>query len=153
MCEQCMAETIDIGEIVPGWFLCRATQDGWMMKAGDYGLIQCNDPDFIIPAKFKPIPDSTFNMSDEEINNLPTDGIFTDGFFDLFEDILPYLRGSLSTCGSLYEACKEDGYNVKEHGICIEMWLIHKMGEAIVEFEGKYPNGLPEGWDERYKDV
>ena len=57
MCEQYLARAIDVvdGEFIPGWFLVMATCDGSnVMKRGDYGLGQINDPDFVIPAILKP---------------------------------------------------------------------------------------------------
>jgi hypothetical protein len=53
MCIGCLAEEECIGEIIPGWYLGRAHKDykdenlDW--KIGTFGVIRCNDPDFIIP--------------------------------------------------------------------------------------------------------
>lgn len=48
MCVQCTAETVNYGEFAPGWYLVRATKtDPDSMDAGDWGLVECNDPAII----------------------------------------------------------------------------------------------------------
>ena len=44
MCEQCLVNPLYFGEVLPGWYLIRARRDGDIMKVGDWGMIQCNDP-------------------------------------------------------------------------------------------------------------
>ena len=47
MCEQCCAKTESYGEVFPGWVLVRATVNGMEMRAGQWGLVQFDDPLFI----------------------------------------------------------------------------------------------------------
>lgn len=47
MCEMCQAKTESYLSPIPGWTLVRATVDGDMMKAGEWGLVRSNDPEFI----------------------------------------------------------------------------------------------------------
>jgi hypothetical protein len=47
MCEQCLVNPLYFGEVFPGWFLIRARRDGDLMKVGDWGLLECNDPSII----------------------------------------------------------------------------------------------------------
>jgi len=147
MCEQCMAKTVHItdgeflpGEFLPGWFLVQATCDsGYKMRNGDYGLVQCNDPAFIIPSNLKPIPDPSFGLSDEQVNAMSKEEIKTlDSFHDLVDIISKFLVADyLIVSYDLVVACKEAGWNPEVHGWRIECWLTHKMGEAIVKFEQK----------------
>ena len=65
MCEQCTAKAVGFGSPLPGWYLVRATTDGWMMKDQDWGLVRCNDPDFYWDVT--PIPDPYKGMTDEEV--------------------------------------------------------------------------------------
>lgn len=52
MCEQCEAATVyyskneDADKFLGHWSLIRATKDGMFMENGDWGLLECNDPDF-----------------------------------------------------------------------------------------------------------
>lgn len=154
MCEQCSAETETICEdLLPGWALVVATKDGDMMKAGDYGLIEINDPTFIISKDFKPVPDFTYDMSDEEFDNLSEDEytrwvdismvyrnigldlmcdpetghrLVSDGAKAGYELNLP--NRDLETYGST---------DAMAGGIEFNYWLIHKMGLAIQEYEAK----------------
>jgi hypothetical protein len=56
MCEQCAAATIDIAEFAPDWRLIRATRDGSLMKAGQYGLVDGDDPSFVLSVTPQPAP-------------------------------------------------------------------------------------------------
>jgi hypothetical protein len=56
MCEQCEAATVDIGEVVPGFYLVRATRKGHLMLPGQYGLVEQNDPSFFWSSSMTPDP-------------------------------------------------------------------------------------------------
>jgi len=153
MCEQCQAETIDIGEIGPGWLLCVATKDGDMMKKGDYGFIRCNNPDFIIPASLKPFPNPFQDYTDEQLDNLTDEenDKFCD-FYELEEKLRPHLKCDFETAYELVVAGKEIGWDEKKDG-CFAIWFIHQVGKAVADFDKKYPNGFPEELFSRYKSI
>ena len=84
MCEQCVAQTVLYGEVVPGFYLVRATVDGGTMKAGDWGLVECNDPFFIWSGEI--IADPTEGMTDEEMNAIDNDDAVHNALEDRFTD-------------------------------------------------------------------
>lgn len=139
MCEQCCASTICIGELVPGWFLVLATKDGAVMKAGNYGLLRINDPDFIFTVK--PVKDKFYHLSDEEINHLPLVDFLsnTRKLGEVHYSIYDSLKCSPEIGYKLYCSCIKTGY--KEDDDTLEYWLINKMGQMIEEWElsGKIP--------------
>ena len=139
MCEQCLANAIEImEEFLPGWCLVMATTDGHAMMKGDYGLVRCNDPDFVIPIDLKPIPDPAFDFSDEQINVMSKEEFQkVEAFTDLVAGISGMLITDPVTGYELVSACKEAGWDPKIHGWRIEYWLTHQMGKAIAEFEGR----------------
>ena len=72
MCEQCVARTNSWGEILPGFALLRATAEGDQMSKGNWGLVQCNDPDFVWGMTPKPNPfygvdDAALDENQQEI--------------------------------------------------------------------------------------
>jgi len=56
VCEQCSAATETLLEAVPGFKLVQATVDGCSMKAGEYGLVESNDPCMIFAVRPRPCP-------------------------------------------------------------------------------------------------
>ena len=150
MCEQCLARVIDIasGEFIPDWFLVMATCDGSnIMKRGDYGLGQINDPDFVIPAALKPTVDPVFDLTDEQIDAMSEEeDEKMEVFHDLVDSISKHLFADPITGYELVTACKAAGWDPEKHGWDLAYWLTHKMGEAIAKFEQKeWPDG-PTEW-------
>lgn len=127
MCEQCLVNPLMFGEVLPGWYLMRARRKSSMMEVGDWGLVRCNDPDFVWSTS--PIPDPTFGLTDDQINSLP-DGITKEFNLrcDKFEEELyvPAYIGYL-----LVEAGRKVGYNQEEHG-AFAYWLFHYLGHHIM---------------------
>lgn len=132
MCEQCLAKAENLGEPIPGFFLVYATQDGSYMKAGQYGLVEMNDPFLIFD--MKPTPDPSEGMSDEEINQLRQSEMSTmmdwlemaRSFEDIFE-VGPKLGYRF------VNACKKSGYKDEDGSVTI--WFFHKAGEMLEKSE------------------
>lgn len=126
MCLQCICQAEPLGEIVPGLLLTRATKDsshGW--KAGQFGLVRCNDPDLVWTTI--PIPDPMEGMTDEQIEALPHDQAL-----DWCSEAAKFkdeVKGQLdmNTTLQIAERCIAAGYNSKEDGF-LEYWLFHRMG-------------------------
>jgi len=47
MCEQCLVNPLEFGEVFPGFWLMRARRDGDSWKKGQWGLVECNDPTYV----------------------------------------------------------------------------------------------------------
>lgn len=64
MCEQCLVNPLYWYNVIPGYTLIRAQRDGSFMKAGQWGLVECNDPTYVWDDE--PWPHPTFGMTDDE---------------------------------------------------------------------------------------
>lgn len=64
MCDQCNADPLSYGEVIPGWILMRARRDGIRWRKDDWGLVCSNDPTFTWTSTPTPCP--LFCMPDEE---------------------------------------------------------------------------------------
>jgi hypothetical protein len=124
-----MAETKTYGEVLPCWWLVQATKDGHEMKAGDYGLVVCNDPDYIWSGT--PRKDPSFGMTDEEFDNMSDDvGREWDDFMDYVDELRKHFNSDPMTGYSLVTAAKEAGWDRETHGFLL-VWLSHRMAEVI----------------------
>lgn len=118
MCEQCCAETETYLSPIPGWWFVRATVDGMIMKAGDWGLVRCNDPDFVWD--FIPWPE-------------PEEGIDEQLESDWFEDWIRFdqaLECRPEIGWELVNACIKAGYDPKNDG-AVGAWLFNHLGEWL----------------------
>jgi hypothetical protein len=116
MCEQCSAKTVyyvheDTNNVLPGYILVRATQDGWEMKKDDWGLVKSNDPDFIWSTT--PVCDPDDGLTDEQIETLQND---QSGRYVEYEKALNNLkwslnRGCFNYCVRLGDAMQKAGWN------------------------------------------
>lgn len=61
MCEQCVAATVTIGEVVPGFYLVRATRAGAVMLPGQYGLVEQNDPFYVFSSAMTAEPGDDYD--------------------------------------------------------------------------------------------
>jgi hypothetical protein len=121
-----------VKNVLPGYYLKIAVKDHQDWPKGWYGLVQCNDPDFVW--KGKPKLDPTFHMSDKEQEALPDDSpIWNDvnKFFKFIESIEPNFECDPIMGYQLVEACKKAGYDEKKHGLRVIAWLSHHMAEKI----------------------
>ena len=118
MCEQCVANAHGWIEILPGWQLCRAHKNGNDMKAGQWGLLTCNDPSLIL-------------VTDPRTNE--------------HEDCCAYemftgLGGVQVYSGiwfSVLKAAKIAGYSDNDGSL--ESWLMERICKLVKEHLGKVP--------------
>lgn len=151
MCEQCDAKTdLYVGprgeSILPGYFLVRATQDGRFMKKGDWGLGQCNDPDYWW--KNTPVEDPDFGLTDEEIDKTSETQSHNERygvFYEAAHNIEDALNGRTTEmnllekhnlpcfeeAGLLWEAAKKVGYDPERDGYRFSFWLCHHIATFL----------------------
>lgn len=154
MCEQCEAQALMWnGEVVPGYRLIQAQKDGMYMKAGWYGLVECNDPDFIFSAN--PTKEPCADLSDEAWEQISAEmQQAEDDWIDKvheFEHQLtidpryyetgkkadgtpwksPYVGVDIRTSYQLYRACLKAGYHPHKHGSNVYAWLFHRIAEHM----------------------
>ena len=132
MCEQCNAKTIiyvkeNTNYVLPGYILVRATQDGREMKKGDWGLVDCNDPDFIWSVT--PVCDPDDELTDEQIDALPED------CYQAYEKASKNLhdaldKGCFDYCARLGEAMRKAGWNPDNDGIGA-FWLCNHIAKFL----------------------
>lgn len=140
MCEQCNAATsmfalsLENQEVLPGYYLVRATRDANILKKDDWGLVCCNDPDFVWSVT--PKPDKFWGMSDEVLDLLP-DSEQTSmcdweakthefGSQILTSMVRNQHSGFFKTIQVLQAACQAKGWNSEEASM--ERWLFHYLG-------------------------
>lgn len=133
MCEQCAAKTLSWA-CLPGWALVFARIDGNMLKAGQWGLLRCNDPDVIFNTR--PM------MDPEDSEALP--GVKAREISEWDEQARNFdheLKLSPEAGVALIEAAKQAGYGLMSVSIdsdgsrAIEKnfseWLFHRLGAVI----------------------
>jgi hypothetical protein len=116
MCEQCVAEAVQHGEVLPGWVLIRASRDGNLMKAGQWGLVSGNDPDYVWSATPRPEPpcqDPQWSAWSEEARH--------------FEEAL---RADPPTGYLLYAAARQAGFIPEGR---FAFWLFGRLGRHLSE--------------------
>jgi len=136
MCLQCSAKArVVVKDIIPGYTLMRATKGcekivgapAW--PKGWYGLVQCNDPDFIWEGK--PIADPTEGLTGDQINALP-EAPFS-RFHYLCEAIEKQFVTDPMTGYQFVQACKKAGYKPKRDGLNVVMWFVGYAGKKLKE--------------------
>lgn len=138
MCEQCIAETEFYGEVLPGYYLTRATKDGWWLKAGDWCLVICNDPEFSFHTM--PIKDPFDGMTDEQVDATSKEEMKRfDDFVEVCNTIGVEIAQSvlnkepfwaLHIYGKLYVAMEKAGFSSEKDGDPT-MWLCHRIAAFI----------------------
>lgn len=132
MCLQCAVNAVSYGEVLPGWYLARATNDRapeeW--PKDHWGLIRINDPDFVWEST--PTVDPYHGMTDNEINSAAAADISCrdDKYHadvNMFEEALVC---DPETGYKLVEAAKAAGWDSWRHGR-FAWWLFHRMGRII----------------------
>lgn len=123
MCEQCTADTEDFGEVVPSWRLCRARKTGNFMKAGDWGLVDFDNPDFYW--KSTPVLDPTFE--NDAAYDDPAQDEAIENFLEVADELDACFKCYPLTGYALVTACLEAGWDRKKHGCRLECFLVHRM--------------------------
>ena len=79
MCMQCVVDAlVVIEDILPGYALMISTKDDPRWPKGSFGLVYCNDPDFVWAGE--PPRDPFYGMSDVQIEAVPEDDELWDQF-------------------------------------------------------------------------
>lgn len=129
MCEQCSAATITYGEIVPGFWLVRATQQGNTMVLGDWGLVESNDPHFVWQGDI--VPDPTEGLSDEDLETMtPEQEQAEKLFYDNFEAIR-FMDLPVSAGWRLVQAGIQAGYQPEKIAGDFPYWLYCRMAKLV----------------------
>lgn len=131
MCMQCCTDAVvyatkDDREVLPGWYLTQAQKDyfdDW--KTGEWGLVQCNDPDFIWAGKLfeqheGPNDDGEpWGEYDESLSNL----------------VCSLEYGSMYAHLAIYAAAKSAGFKEKEEGFFniyeFATWLMDRLAKWV----------------------
>lgn len=128
MCIQCVVESVHYGEVMPGWHIHRATKHDEEWPQNHWGLVRCNNPDFIWESE--PMLDPYHGLSDDEINmqTLAGNPLFKewDKRSDEFRDAL---FCDPKTGHQLVEDAKAAGYTEADGNL--SDWLFHRMGRVI----------------------
>ncbi len=114
MCLQCEVDAqCVLREIIPGYQLYISIKDHEEWPKGQYGLVRCNDPDFVFA-----IPKDR----DDE-------GEWYD--FILYEFLMEPLTGY-----NFVSACMAAGWNQKEHGD-VAIWFVERILERLKKNESQ----------------
>ena len=141
MCLQCDTDPINYGELLPGWALMKATKTSTFneWKQDEYGLVRCNDPDFIFTCQ--PMENPYSGLSDEEVDlKLKEDEAISGSYFEFLDkasDLEASLKGNIQQSVELWEAATKAGFNGE---MCIDEWLLDKMARLIAA----NPDGIQE---------
>jgi len=133
MCEQCLAKTVmyvgpDKQEVLPDYFLVRATQDGSIMKKDDWGIVKSNSPDYIW--SITPVSDPCDGLSEEQEDALPQDSF--EEFYKAVENLEEALDSGGFDCAiHLGRSMTAAGYNPEIHGYRSAYWLCNHLAKFL----------------------
>lgn len=126
----CYGDEVVYSNVVPGWCLVQLvnipsgiepfTVNGFVMGEGDFGLTNCNDPDFVfsMPPLPEPVEADTYPWSVEEKL-----------FYERLDHYRDRLHGRVDSCYKLVKACIKAGYN--EADGYLACWLMPKMYDSL----------------------
>lgn len=120
MCEQCVTEATDHGEVLPGWILIRATRDGNIMQADQWGLVSGNDPDYFWSVTPRPEP----HEQSAEWSAWSREAL----------EFEKALMADPATGYLLHSAAGQAGY-VPEGGSRFGFWLFRRLGDHLAKRE------------------
>ncbi|MBC8737358.1 hypothetical protein F6X40_11140 [Paraburkholderia sp. UCT31] len=114
----------------------KAQKSGREWKAGQYGLVEMNDPTIVFDGPLAADPGR--GMSDDELNALfdqpGEDGqcfrSLDDAYTEAAERLQPALELDAVTGYRLVKACVEVGYRPGEDGF-LHYWLMHRMATIV----------------------
>lgn len=127
MCLQCLTKARSVKKnVIPGYTLMRSTVDHKDWHAGDYGLVVCNDPDFVFKGKPTPDPSRGKNL-DKDKKAFERWKKWSSQVEAVMENFLcPPERGY-----RLYKACLKTGYRPHRDGYNMLYWLWDYMGRQL----------------------
>lgn len=133
MCLQCCTNAVDYGEVLPGWGLYRAQKDDQeidpVWPKDHWGLIQCNDPDFVW--EVTPELDPSFGKTDDQINaETPEEWEASEAWLKKVAEFSNDLISDPKTGYQLVAAAVEAGYDLETDGR-FEAWFFHRMARII----------------------
>lgn len=142
MCDQCNAKVTFFGEPMPGWYLMRATRDGIVWKAGEWGLVSGDDPDFRWSST--PTPSVLFGVHDdsEQERWLQANEGTPQYERELSGPPADFSAALLTEPGRGYRlvvAAMQRGYDPEESGD-FASWLFDLLGEHLKDVPSK---GMP----------
>lgn len=157
MCEQCSAKTLmyitdgPTPPIAGAYWLVRATQDGNDMKKDDWGLITCNDPDFIFTTT--PWPNPFYHMTPDElevldvINDKTFERIQDKWYMDVEKFATEMAQNqknywSINAFGELTINCLDAG--MPKRDVRLAHWLFQHIGEQLQAHPDAIPDKHPE---------
>lgn len=119
MCMQCLTKSkIIIEDPIPGYLLTQATVGIEEWPEGYYGLVRCNDPDFVW--KMKPRAEPPDSSHDDWVV-----------WAKEAEEFDECLDTDPMTGWALVETCKKAGYDPEKYGYRVGFWLFGKLGEEL----------------------
>ncbi len=130
MCMQCTtAAEMLAKDVLPGFSLMRAARstEGW--KAGQYGLVEMNDPSVVFDGPL--LRDPSEGLSDDDINALPEDAFArVERFLEAGGALNKGLKTDPVTGYRLTAACMQHGYDPVEGGF-LGFWLMNHLAKAL----------------------
>jgi hypothetical protein len=140
MCEQCITKCLYYdGLFLNTYKVIKAQEDGNMMKKGDYGLVRCNDPDFVFSVE-PTCPLISMEISDDDINAILEDDPVWEKDWEwettkaeVFDTEL-LQTNDLMIYFILVKAAYDCGYKI-EYGY-VSRWILEKLAKFL---EGKTP--------------
>jgi hypothetical protein len=133
MCDQCLTNSLYFGEVLPGYQLIRARRKSDMMNVGDWGLVICNDPDYVWSSV--PVMDPTSGMTDDQMKQYFAEDSSRSVFFTP-DEFIDALYGSPNQGYSLVKAAMSIGYNFEEHGQ-FDYWLFDHIARYLLTHDGE----------------
>lgn len=134
MCKQCLANAVVIkGNIVPGFTLMKATTftDGW--AAGQYGLVESDDPTFIFSGPI--LADPLAGIPGDELVKIPSEDPRWSKSLDHMcyaGSIMQNFNTDPVTGWRLVQACILAGFNPQDDGD-VMYWLVNHMATQLPE--------------------
>jgi len=137
MCDGCVAETVNLGEVLPHWWVVQATKQSMYMEPEDFALVWSNDPSFI----WKTVPelDPVFGIESDLTIEQET---AADAWLTKAMAFEKELVGELYDSWELVDAAIKSGWDFQKHGR-VHYWLFDRIaltilrGEATDEWKSK----------------
>ena len=134
MCDQCATEALRYGEeVMPGFWLMKAQKEGARWHAGDWGLVESNDP--TVTWTSEPQPSPVYGMTDEQEESWFKENEDNRALIETALGFVPddFRRAFDLDPGTGYRlvmAGKECGYDPETSGYFVN-WLWEHLGEHL----------------------